>query len=183
MDILNAHTYIEQCLWIKNKSGQVQRLKLNPPQEKLYEAVRNLDRAGKPIRIIEALIFHGAVTHRNREALIVAHREDATSNLFRMSKRYFDLLDEPMKPMLKASNARELVFENPSRTRRSGKSGRGCAAGSDASRQEARASAEATRCSTCTSPNTPSGRTEREARRKLCWASCRPCRRRRARWS
>ena len=128
MDILNAHTYIEQCLWIKNKSGQVQRLKLNPPQEKLYEAVRNLDRAGKPIRIIilkarqegfstltEALIFHGAVTHRNREALIVAHREDATSNLFRMSKRYFDLLDEPMKPMLKASNARELVFENPSK--------------------------------------------------------------------
>jgi len=128
MDILNAHTYIEKCLWIKNKSGQVQRLKLNPPQEKLYETVRKMDQAGKPIRIIilkarqegfstltEALIFHGAVTHRNREALIVAHREDATSNLFRMSKRYFDMLDQPMKPMLKASNARELVFENPTK--------------------------------------------------------------------
>ena len=128
MDILNAHTYIENCLWIKNKNGQVQQLKLNPPQEKLYKAVKDLDRAGKPIRIIilkarqegfstltEALIFHGAVTHRNREALIVAHREDATSNLFRMSKRYFDMLDEPLKPMLKASNARELVFENPTK--------------------------------------------------------------------
>ena len=128
MDILNAHTYIENCLWIKNKNGQVQRLKLNPPQEKLYKAVKDLDRAGKPIRIIilkarqegfstltEALIVHGAVTHRNREALIVAHREDATSNLFRMSKRYFDMLDEPLKPMLKASNARELVFENPTK--------------------------------------------------------------------
>lgn len=131
MDILNAHTYIEKCLWIKNKSGQLQRLKLNPPQEKLYSAVREMSRAGKPIRIIilkarqegfstltEALIFHGAVTHRNREALIVAHREDATGNIFRMSKRFYDLLDEPMKPMLKASNARELVFENPSKNPR-----------------------------------------------------------------
>ena len=131
MNILNAHTYIEGFLWIKNKAGQIQRLKLNPPQEKMYGVVRNQWKEGKPIRIIilkarqegfstltEALIFHGAVTHRNREALIVAHREDATGNLFRMSKRFYDLLDEPMKPMLKASNARELVFENPSKNPR-----------------------------------------------------------------
>ena len=131
MNILNAHTYMERCLWIKNKRGQLQRLKLNPPQEKLYRIVKARAEEGKPIRIIilkarqegfstltEALIFHGAVTHFNTEALIVAHREDATSNLFRMSKRFYDLLDEPMKPMLKASNARELVFENPSKNHR-----------------------------------------------------------------
>jgi len=131
MDILNAHTYIERCLWIRNKSGHNQRLRLNPPQEKLYSVVREQAREGRPIRIIilkarqegfstltEALIFHGTVTHRNREALIVAHREDATRNLFRMSKRFYDMLDEPMKPMLKASNAQELVFENPSKNPR-----------------------------------------------------------------
>lgn len=128
MDILDARSYIEGCLWIRNKSGQLQRLKLNPPQEKLLEAVRRQERDGRPIRIIilkarqegfstltEALLFHGAATHRNREALIVAHREDATGNLFRMSKRFYDMLDKPLKPMLRASNARELVFENPSR--------------------------------------------------------------------
>jgi len=128
IDILNARTYIEKFLWIKNKSGELQRFTLNPPQEKLYSIVREQARAGRPIRIIilkarqegfstltEALLFHGAVTHFNREALIVAHREDATGNLFRMSKRFYDLLDEPMKPMLRASNARELVFENPSK--------------------------------------------------------------------
>ena len=128
MDILNAHTYIERCLYIKDKAGEIRRLKLNPPQEKLYRIVREQARAGKPIRIIilkarqegfstltEALIFHGTATHRNREALIVAHREDSTGNLFRMSKRFYDLLDEPMKPMLRASNARELVFENPTK--------------------------------------------------------------------
>ena len=131
MDILNARTYIERCLWIKNKAGELQRFTLNPPQEKLYGIVREQARAGKPIRIIilkarqegfstltEALIFHGAVTHHNREALIVAHREDATGNLFRMSRRFFEMLDEPMKPMLRASNARELVFENPSKLAR-----------------------------------------------------------------
>lgn len=131
MDILNAHTYIEKCLWIKNKSGEIQRFTLNPPQEKLYGVVREQSRAGKPIRIIilkarqegfstltEALIFHGAVTHRNTNALIVAHREDATGNLFRMSKLFYEMLDRPMKPMLKASNAQELVFENPSRNAR-----------------------------------------------------------------
>ena len=131
MNILNARTYIEKCLWIKNKAGQLQRLTLNPPQEKLYGVVREQAKAGRPIRIIilkarqegfstltEALIFHGAVTHTNREALIVAHREDATGNLFRMSKRYYEMLDAPMKPMLKASNARELVFENPSKNHR-----------------------------------------------------------------
>lgn len=131
MNILNARTYIEKCLWIKNKAGQLQRLTLNPPQEKLYGVVREQAKAGRPIRIIilkarqegfstltEALIFHGAVTHPNREALIVAHREDATGNLFRMSKRYYEMLDAPMKPMLKASNARELVFENPSKNHR-----------------------------------------------------------------
>ena len=128
MDILNAHAYIERCLWIKNKAGQLQRLKLNPPQEKLYRIVREQAHAKKPVRIIilkarqegfstltEALLFHATATQFNREALIVAHREDATANLFRMSKRYYELLDEPLKPMLKASNAQELVFENPSK--------------------------------------------------------------------
>ena len=131
MDILNAHEYIERCLWIKDKGGRIRRLKLNPPQEKLYGIVREQARAGKPIRIIilkarqegfstltEALIFHGTVTRKNVNALIVAHREDATGNLFRMSKLYYDMLDEPMKPMLKASNAQELVFENPSKNPR-----------------------------------------------------------------
>ena len=131
MDIRNAHSYIERFLWIRNKAGELQRLKLNPPQEKLYRAIRDLNREGKPIRIIilkarqegfstltEALIFHGTATHRNREALIVAHREDATGNLFRMSKRFYELLDDKMKPMLKASNARELVFENPTKNPR-----------------------------------------------------------------
>ena len=131
MDILDTRTYIERCLWIKNKGGKLQRLKLNAPQEKLYRAVKEREKEKKPVRIIilkarqegfstltEALLFHATATRFNREALIVAHREDATGNLFRMSKRFYDMLDKPMKPMLKASNARELVFENPSKNPR-----------------------------------------------------------------
>ena len=51
-------------------------------------------------------------------ALIVTHREDATANLFRMSKLFYDELPEPVKPMLKTTNAQELVFENPTRSAR-----------------------------------------------------------------
>lgn len=129
MDILNARDYIENCLFIKTKSGDIRRLKMNQPQRKLYEIIKRETEKKKPIRIIilkarqegfstltEALIFHGTATRKNVNALIVAHRDDATGNLFRMSKLYYDMLDNPMKPMLKASNAQELVFENPTKS-------------------------------------------------------------------
>ena len=129
MDILNAKEYIENFLYIKTKSGDIRRLKMNPPQQKLYEIIKRETGKKKPIRIIilkarqegfstltEALIFHGTATRKNVNALIVAHRDDATGNLFRMSKLFYDMLDNPMKPMLKASNAQELVFENPTKS-------------------------------------------------------------------
>lgn len=131
IDIRDSRTYIENFLKIKTKSGTVVPLKLNKPQRELMGIVEELRAEGKPVRIIilkarqegfstmtEALIFHGAATRRNVNALIVAHREDATSNLFRMSKLYLDELPVPLKPLTKASNAQEIVFENPSRIAR-----------------------------------------------------------------
>lgn len=131
IDIRDSRSYIEAFLKIKTKSGNVAPLKLNVPQQKLMGIVEELRAKGKPIRIIilkarqegfstmtEAMIFHGAATRRNVNALIVAHREDATNNLFRMSKLYMDELPTPLKPMVKSSNAQELLFENPSRNAR-----------------------------------------------------------------
>ena len=125
-----AMDYIEGCLKIKTKSGTVVPFRLNDAQRKLYAVAKKQQDAGKPVRLIilkarqlgfstltEGLIFHACATRRNTNALIVAHREDATANLFRMSKLFYDELPAPVKPMMRASNAQELVFENPSKLR------------------------------------------------------------------
>lgn len=125
-----AKDYIESCLKIKTKSGTVVPFRLNDAQRMLYAVAKRQQDAGKPVRLIilkarqlgfstltEGLIFHACATRRNVNALIVAHREDATANLFRMSKLFYDELPAPVKPMLRASNAQELVFENPSKLR------------------------------------------------------------------
>lgn len=125
-----AMDYIENCLKIKTKSGTVVPFRLNAAQRKLYAVAKRQQDAGKPVRLIilkarqlgfstltEGLIFHACATRKNVNALIVAHREDATANLFRMSKLFYDELPAPVKPMLRASNAQELVFENPSKLR------------------------------------------------------------------
>ena len=124
-----AREYIEGCLKIRTKSGAVVPFRLNPAQEKLYDVARRQQESGKPVRIIilkarqlgfstltEGLIFHACATRKNTNALIVTHREDATANLFRMSKLFYDELPAPIRPMLKASNAQELIFENPTRS-------------------------------------------------------------------
>ena len=125
-----AMDYIENCLKIKTKSGTVVPFRLNDAQRKLYAVAKRQQDAGKPVRLIilkarqlgfstltEGLIFHACATRKNVNALIVAHREDAMANLFRMSKLFYDELPAPVKPMLRASNAQELVFENPSKLR------------------------------------------------------------------
>lgn len=125
-----AKDYIENCLKIKTKSGTVVPFRLNDAQKKLYAVAKKQQDAGKPVRLIilkarqlgfstltEGLIFHACATRKNVNALIVAHREDATANLFRMSRLFYDELPAPMKPMMRSSNAQELVFENPSKLR------------------------------------------------------------------
>ncbi len=130
MNLLNAREYIEGFLKIRDKSGRIVPLKLNPPQERLYNTIREQWESGKPVRIIilkarqmgfstltEALIFWATVTADQTESMIVAHLDEATGNLFRMSKRFLDELPGPLKPMTRASNAQELNFDKPAKSR------------------------------------------------------------------
>ena len=130
MNLLNARDYIEGLLKIRTKDGRMVPLIMNPPQQRLYEAVRRQWQAKKPVRIIilkarqmgfstltEALIFWRTATAPYTESMVVAHKEDATANLFRMSKLYLDALPEILKPMTRASNAQEIDFNKPARLR------------------------------------------------------------------
>jgi len=128
LNILNARQYIERFLKIRTKEGAVTPLILNQPQRRLYDTIREQWAAGKPVRVIilkarqmgfstltEAIIFFLTVTARYVESMIVAHKDEATANLFRMSKRFFDELPAALRPMQRASNAQELVFDRPAK--------------------------------------------------------------------
>lgn len=128
MKLLRARDYIQSFLKIRNKENQLVPLTLNPPQQRLYKAIEEQWKAGKPVRIIilkarqmgfstltEAIIFFLTATARLVESMIVAHKEEATANLFQMSKRFYEELPPPLRPMMRASNAQELQFDRPSR--------------------------------------------------------------------
>lgn len=126
--LLNALQYIQRFLKIRDKDANLVSLILNPPQMRLYEAFREQWKAGKPVRIIIlkarqmgfstvtlAIIFFLTATATFVESMIVAHKEDSTNNLFRTAKLFYDSLPVQIRPMLKASNAKELAFDKPSR--------------------------------------------------------------------
>lgn len=130
MNILNALVFIQTFLKIRTKDNTLEPLILNPPQMRLYNAIREQWKAGRPVRIIilkarqmgfstltEAIIFFLTITARLVESMIVAHKDEATANLFRMSKRFYDELPEAMRPMQRASNAQELLFDRPAKMR------------------------------------------------------------------
>lgn len=121
---INTKKYIEEYVKIRNKNSKIISLKLNEPQLKYYNIIKELKKQGKPVRIIilkarqmgfstvtEAIFFKETVTKPNVNTAIVAHKEDSTTNLFNMSKLMYDELPEPMKPEKKKSNAKELVFD------------------------------------------------------------------------
>lgn len=126
---INTKKYIETYLKIRNKNSKIIDFKLNPPQTRLYNTIKQQKQDKKPVRIIilksrqmgfstvtEAILFKEAVTHHNVNAGIIAHESKATNNLFTMSKLFYDSLPDPIKPQLLNRNAQELVFNNKENT-------------------------------------------------------------------
>ena len=126
MNIRNPREYCENVIWIRDKRQKLVQLKFKPAQTALYEAIKKELQEGRPPRIIvlkgrqqgistitEALMFQDSATRPMVNTLIVAHREDSTAALFNMNKLFYDYLPAKLQPMKKASNAKELVFENP----------------------------------------------------------------------
>lgn len=124
----NPRVYLENFLYIRNKQQKLQKLTLKPAQENLYRVIREEHQAGRPVRLIvlkgrqegistvtEGLMFQDAATRPMVSTLIVAHTAESTATLFKMNKLFFDCLPPALQPMRKASNAKELLFENPTR--------------------------------------------------------------------
>ena len=122
---INTKKYIENELWIRTKDSQIIPFIINEPQMKLYNTIKQLHEQNKPIRIIilkarqmgfstltEALIFKRTATKHNVNSGIVAHKEEATTNLFNMSQLFYEKLKNCLRPQIRKSNAKELIFDN-----------------------------------------------------------------------
>jgi len=126
INIKNCRDFMK-LLSIRTKEGTIVPFRLNEPQERCYEAIAEQFRNGRPVRVIilkarqegfstltEAIMTWLTSTAENTDALVIAHKEDATANLFRMTKLYYETMPDEIKPMRAASNAQELVFDRPS---------------------------------------------------------------------
>ena len=129
-DLLNTRQYIENCLFIRDKKSRTIPFRLNKPQEKLYAAMKRQREAGKPVRLIVlkarqmgfstltgGVMFSRCATQENRLGLIVAHKDEATRELFGMHKRFLDNLPRAVRPQVAASNGYEIVFDRPARSK------------------------------------------------------------------
>ena len=127
--LLCCLAYVQRFLVIIDKAGRLVPLVLNEPQRRLYEVIKREWAAGRPVRIIilkarqmgfstitAAIIFWLAATAHAVRCMVVAHKDEATDNLFQMYRRFYENLPEPVRPSLQASNAKELVFDKASRS-------------------------------------------------------------------
>ena len=91
---INTKLYIEKYLKIQDKNAKIIPLKINKPQMKLYYALKEQYKQGKPQRAIvlkarqmgfstltEAMIFKKTVTDFNIKSGIITHEASATDNL------------------------------------------------------------------------------------------------------
>lgn len=118
------HIYCERNLMIKDKRGQITPLQLNWAQKILVEMVLRDIAEGRPVRYIilkarqmglstaiEALCFWWVTTHKNQNAVIIAHKKKAAKNLYKMFKRYYEHAHEHFRPDLKYNTKDDLTFD------------------------------------------------------------------------
>ena len=130
MNVLNCREYIEAFLKIRDKDGHAVPFRLNQPQRKLYGVIREQWAAGKPVRIIilkarqmgfstltEGILYWFTATTKFVESMVVAHTDEATGKIFRMSSLFYELSPPQIRPQIRASNAQELFFDKPARSR------------------------------------------------------------------
>lgn len=122
-NIFDFTEYSKRVLKIKDKEAKIIPFEMKASQKKLDEVFERQMREGRPIRIIilkarqmgfstyaEGRLFHKTATTPNYKSGIITHKDEATANLFNMTKRFYDNLPSYLKPEIRASNAKELIF-------------------------------------------------------------------------
>ena len=116
--------YARNCLIIKTKSDGNKPFILNKSQLYIHKRIEDQRKETGKVRAIllkgrqqgastytEGRFIWLTTHHKSVSAFILTHEDDATQNLFTMSKRYYDNLPDPVRPSTSASNAKELKFD------------------------------------------------------------------------
>jgi hypothetical protein len=118
--------FLKKYIWIINKKKERQRLTLNNIQLKIEAKIKELRANDIPPRIIilkarqegvttysQGKMMSQCVQNKDMNCLIVSHQQDSTNAIFSKTKFMYNNLDNSVKPLQKASNARELIFDVP----------------------------------------------------------------------
>jgi len=131
----DSKLYAKNFLKIKTKAGGLAPFIFNKAQETLHQIWQEQEAKGKPVRLLilkarqegistytQARGYHKAATRQNQNIKIVAHEDDGTENLFKMSRSFQENIPETVqlsdgrlqkiKPKEKYSNRKELIFED-----------------------------------------------------------------------
>lgn len=116
--------YSSNLLYIRTKSGHIEKFSLNEAQNYLHG---RLEQQKKETGKVRALIlkgrqqgcstyvggrfYHRTTHYRGIRSFILTHEQEATANLFEMVERYHELMEPDMKPQTGASNRKELIFD------------------------------------------------------------------------
>lgn len=124
--ITDGRAFIENVLHIQDKEGQLVPFHFNSAQERLLDEIERQQKLEQPVRIIilkarqlgfstavSAIFYHKTITSKNTISMIVAHKADASTNIFNKAKLFYETSPMYLQPYRKASNAKELIFENP----------------------------------------------------------------------
>ena len=122
---LSDHRYfIETFISIKDKDRKISPFLFNPIQDMFYKKFKELN--AKNIRnhiilkprqlgfttLICAIFLAECIFVPNTTAAIIAHDTESTARIFEITKLMYDLLPDEIRPQLKYSTKKELVFKD-----------------------------------------------------------------------
>lgn len=116
--------FAQSFLKIKDKAGQIVPFELNQAQRFIHQKLekQRLD-TGKVRALIlkarqmgsstylEGRYYHKASLNNGKSVFILTHEAESTKKLFSMARRFYDNVPDLMKPHLRHSNAKELIFD------------------------------------------------------------------------
>jgi hypothetical protein len=133
---LDPEFFIKTLLWVLPiDGGPAVPFTLNPGQKVVVDSLKAQMDAGEPMRAIvlksrrqgistlaEALVYWMASTRSNHSSLVIAHKNESASDLFRMAKGFYDTDQRHrfpgLMPEIEASNESALRFNNPDKKAR-----------------------------------------------------------------
>jgi len=117
----------EKLYKIRPKTGGAVPFKLNFAQTYLHNELEKIRKEKGRVRAVilkarqqgvstyvAARFFDRVLLNKGIKAFILAHREDATNNLYGLVARYYQNLPEELKRVKLEDNAKRLVFDNDS---------------------------------------------------------------------